>query len=212
MFNERAVCQSIIDSCCELAWPRERLCIQVLDDSTDKATRDLVDDKVAEWRERGVNCYALRRTNRSGYKAGAMKEGLDELADYDFVAIFDADFKPEPDFLTATVPYLIDNPEVGYVQARWTFANPNESYLTKAQEISLNYHVKCEQVSWSVCVCGGEGGGGERVVWVFFSFDSPLTNPLPTHPTPPPHSSSTSRTAPSSTSMAPPACGGARPS
>lgn len=147
MFNERAVCQSIIDSCCELAWPRERLCIQVLDDSTDKATRDLVDDKVAEWRERGVNVYALRRTNRSGYKAGAMKEGLDELADYDFVAIFDADFKPEPDFLTATVPYLIDNPEVGYVQARWTFANPNESYLTKAQEISLNYHVKCEQVS-----------------------------------------------------------------
>ena len=145
MFNERAVCQSIIDSCCELAWPRERLCVQVLDDSTDKATRDLVDDKVAEWRERGVNVYALRRTNRGGYKAGAMKEGLEELADYDFVAIFDADFKPEPDFLTATVPYLIDNPEVGYVQSRWTFSNPNESYLTKAQEISLNYHVKCEQ-------------------------------------------------------------------
>lgn len=176
MFNERAVCQSIIDSCCELAWPRERFCVQVLDDSTDAATRDLVDDKVAEWRERGVNVYALRRTNRSGYKAGAMKEGIEELADYDFVAIFDADFKPEPDFLTATVPYLIDNPEVGYVQvnggrggrrdggrllsfsfcprrrhpspppspsqARWTFANPNESYLTKAQEISLNYHVK----------------------------------------------------------------------
>lgn len=116
MFNERAVCQSIIDSCCELAWPRERFCVQVLDDSTDAATRDLVDDKVAEWRERGVNVYALRRTNRSGYKAGAMKEGIEELADYDFVAIFDADFKPEPDFLTATVPYLIDNPEVGYVQ------------------------------------------------------------------------------------------------
>ena len=86
--------------------------IQVLDDSTDKTTRDLVDDKVAEWRERGVNCYALRRTNRSGYKAGALKEGLEELADYDYIAIFDADFKPEPDFLTATVPYLIDNPEV----------------------------------------------------------------------------------------------------
>ena len=119
--------------------------LQVLDDSTDKTTRDLVDDKVAEWRERGVNVYALRRTNRSGYKAGALKEGLEELADFDYVAIFDADFKPEPDFLTSTVPYLIDNPEVGYVQARWTFTNPDESYLTKAQEISLNFHVKCEQ-------------------------------------------------------------------
>ena len=104
-----------------------------------------MDDKVAEWRERGVNVYALRRTNRSGYKAGALKEGLEELADFDYIAIFDADFKPEPDFLTSTVPYLIDNPEVGYVQSRWTFANPDESYLTKAQEISLNFHVKCEQ-------------------------------------------------------------------
>eukprot|EP00884_Botryococcus_braunii_P009093 jgi/Botrbrau1/18185/Bobra.53_1s0050.1 len=145
MFNERAVCQSIIDSACEMAWPRERFCVQVLDDSTDKVTRDLVDDKIAEWRERGVNAYAMRRTNRAGYKAGALKDGLDQLSDYDYVAIFDADFKPEPDFLTSTVPYLIDNPEVGYVQARWVFANPDESYLTKAQEISLNFHCKCEQ-------------------------------------------------------------------
>ncbi|KAK9837515.1 hypothetical protein WJX81_008081 [Elliptochloris bilobata] len=145
MFNEKAVCQAIIDSACEMAWPRERFCVQVLDDSTCKATRALVDDKVLEWKERGVNVECIRRTNRQGYKAGALKEGLDLLVDYDFVAIFDADFKPEPDFLTQTVPYLIDNPEVGYVQTRWVFVNPDESYLTKAQEISLNFHCKCEQ-------------------------------------------------------------------
>lgn len=87
----------------------------------------------------------VRRTNRQGYKAGALKDGLDLLGDYDYVAIFDADFKPDAEFLTSTVPYLMDNPEVGYVQARWVFANPEESYLTKAQEISLNFHCKCEQ-------------------------------------------------------------------
>lgn len=145
MFNERAVCQSAIDSAAELVWPRNRFCVQVLDDSTDVHTRQLVDDKAAEWQERGVAVHVVRRTNRSGYKAGALKEGLDILSDYDYVAIFDADFKPDADFLMQTVPYLIDNPEVGYVQARWVFANPDESYLTKAQEISLNFHCKCEQ-------------------------------------------------------------------
>jgi beta-mannan synthase len=74
MFNERAVCQSIIDCCCELDWPSSRLYIQILDDSTDQMTRDLVDEKLVEWRERGVAIDCLRRTNRQGYKAGAMKE------------------------------------------------------------------------------------------------------------------------------------------
>jgi len=64
---------------------------------------------------------------------------------YEYVAVFDADFKPEPDFLLRTVPYLEGNPTVGYVQARWVFTNPDESYLTKAQEVSLNYHMRCEQ-------------------------------------------------------------------
>jgi beta-mannan synthase len=74
MFNERAVCQAVIDCCCEMDWPAGRLHIQVLDDSTDKVTRELVDEKVAEWTERGVSIDCLRRTNRQGYKAGAMKE------------------------------------------------------------------------------------------------------------------------------------------
>lgn len=145
MFNETAVCQSIIDHACALHWPRNRLCIQVLDDSTDAKTRDLVDEHVAEWARRGFQITCLRRTNRQGYKAGALREGMTELTHVDYVAVFDADFKPEPDFLQRAVPYLHSNPEVGYVQARWSFTNAEESYLTKAQEISLNYHMKCEQ-------------------------------------------------------------------
>jgi beta-mannan synthase len=70
-------------------------------------------------------------------------------AGFSYVAVFDADFKPEPDFLLRTVPYLEGNPRVGYVQARWVFTNPEESYLTKAQEVSLNYHMRCEQVAHS---------------------------------------------------------------
>jgi len=105
-----------------------------------------VDDSVAEWRERGVNVVSVRRTNRQGYKAGALKEGLELLREYEYVAVFDADFKPDPDFLVKIIPYIHCNDDVGYVQARWTFTNPEESLLTKAQEMSLNYHVKCEQL------------------------------------------------------------------
>lgn len=71
----------------------------MLDDSTDWTTRQLVDDKVAEWRERGVMVEAVRRTHRQGYKAGALKQGMEMLSGYDYIAVFDADFRPEPDFL-----------------------------------------------------------------------------------------------------------------
>eukprot|EP01025_Chloroclados_australasicus_P030089 TRINITY_DN3014_c0_g1_i1.p1 TRINITY_DN3014_c0_g1~~TRINITY_DN3014_c0_g1_i1.p1 ORF type:complete len:518 (-),score=40.54 TRINITY_DN3014_c0_g1_i1:1280-2833(-) len=145
MFNERAVCQSIIEHACKLEWPRDRFCVQVLDDSTDEETRRLVDEKCQEFVESGVNCYALRRTNRKGYKAGAMKEGTDKLSDYEYIAVFDADFKPDRDFLYRTVPYIHSNPQIGYVQTRWIFTNPDESLLTRAQEINLNFHMKCEQ-------------------------------------------------------------------
>ncbi len=71
----------------------------MLDDSTDWTTRQLVDDKVAEWQERGVMVEAVRRTHRQGYKAGALKQGMEMLPGYDYIAVFDADFRPEPDFL-----------------------------------------------------------------------------------------------------------------
>lgn len=151
MFNERAVCQAIIDCCCEMNWEPSRFHVQVLDDSTDSKTRELVDERVMIWQERGVSISCLRRTNRQGYKAGAMKEGMDILSKkgYKYVAVFDADFKPEPDFLMRTIPYLEGNPNVGYVQTRWVFTNADESYLTKAQEVSLSYHMKCEQYAHS---------------------------------------------------------------
>ena len=76
MFTEREVCQHVIDAACELRWPRDRLLVQILDDSTDEVTRDRIEDKVLEWRERGVNIVCRWRSNRSGYKAGAMAESL----------------------------------------------------------------------------------------------------------------------------------------
>ena len=145
MFNERAVCQEVIRRACELDWPAKRLVVQVLDDSTDVVTRDLIDAAAEEWAERGVRVEVIRREHRGGYKAGALKNGMNFVGDCPYVCIFDADFQPEPSFLRRTVPYLMHDPRVGYVQARWTFTNANESMLTKVQEISLNFHVKCEQ-------------------------------------------------------------------
>ena len=103
MFNETFVARRVIDYACRLDWPREKLYIQCLDDSTDLATRKVVDDGVAYWRERGIKIEAIRRTNRQGYKAGAMHEVHDAIP-AEFIAIFDADFLPEPDFLMRAIP------------------------------------------------------------------------------------------------------------
>ncbi len=107
MFNEREVCRQVIDAACELEWPRGRLLVQVLDDSTDEIARERIQDAVASWREAGVNIVYRWRSNREGYKAGAMSEAMEEVKDYDHCAIFDADFHPDTDFLLKTVPYLI---------------------------------------------------------------------------------------------------------
>lgn len=149
MFNEGSQSAGLIHSMATLNWPRDRLLIQVLDDSTDDRSRGCVDIAVQNWREHGIPIEIHRRSNREGYKAGALKEGM-ELShiqgEYEFIAIFDADFRPDADFLLKTIPYF-DSPDVGLVQARWTFTNSNESFLTRMQEIALNYHCKCEQFS-----------------------------------------------------------------
>lgn len=119
--------------------PRERLMVQILDDSTDDIARERIQDAVNSWREQGCNVTYRWRSNRQGYKAGAMAEAMDDIAEYDHIAIFDADFHPEPDFLLRTVPYLRDNPEVGFVQARWTYANGGESLLTVRAWLSVHY-------------------------------------------------------------------------
>lgn len=145
MFNELEVCEQIIDHACELEWPASRILVQVLDDSTCQLTQRRVQDKVLEWKERGANIVVRTRTNRRGYKAGALMDAEKDIAGYEYCAMFDADFSPETDFLHRTIPYLVDNPRVGFVQSRWTYCNSDDSVLTKVQEIGLNYHIKCEQ-------------------------------------------------------------------
>ncbi len=107
MFNETEVCRMVIDAACEMTWPRGRLLVQILDDSTDEVCRERIQDAVAAWREAGVNIVYRWRSNREGYKAGAMSEAMADIAEYEHIAIFDADFHPEPDFLLKTIPYLV---------------------------------------------------------------------------------------------------------
>ncbi|XP_057779332.1 glucomannan 4-beta-mannosyltransferase 9-like [Salvia miltiorrhiza] len=147
MFNEREVYQLSIGAACGLSWPSDRFIVQVLDDSTDPAIKTMVETECQRWASKGVNIKYEIRDNRNGYKAGALKEGLKRsyVKECDHVAIFDADFQPEPDFLRRTIPFLVHNPQIGLVQARWKFVNANECLMTRIQEMSLNYHFTVEQ-------------------------------------------------------------------
>ncbi|GAA0138623.1 hypothetical protein LIER_00334 [Lithospermum erythrorhizon] len=147
MFNEKEVYQMSIGAACGLSWPSDRIIIQVLDDSTDPNTKNMVSMECQRWSSKGINIKYEIRENRNGYKAGALKEGLTHqyVKECDYVAIFDADFQPEPDFLWRTIPFLVHNPELGLVQARWKFANADECLLTRLQEMSLDYHFTVEQ-------------------------------------------------------------------
>ena len=146
MFNESSCCQSIIDSVCQLNWPLDRLIVQVVDDSTSEHTKDLIDRRVHYWQRRGVAIEVRRRPHRHGFKAGALNEAMVHLpAHIGLIAIFDADFLPEADFLRKTVPYFGEQANLAFVQTRWTYTNAKESWLTRMQEISLNFHFLCEQ-------------------------------------------------------------------
>ncbi|KAJ4882368.1 Glucomannan 4-beta-mannosyltransferase 9 [Raphanus sativus] len=147
MYNEREVYQLSIGAACGLSWPSDRIIIQVLDDSTDPTIKDLVEMECSRWASKGVNIKYEIRDNRNGYKAGALKEGMKKsyVKSCDYVAIFDADFQPEPDYLWRTVPFLIHNPKLALVQARWKFVNSDECLMTRMQEMSLDYHFTVEQ-------------------------------------------------------------------
>nr|XP_029118346.1 glucomannan 4-beta-mannosyltransferase 9 isoform X2 [Elaeis guineensis] len=108
---------------------------------------DLVELECQRWASKGINIKYEIRDNRNGYKAGALKEGMKHsyVKDCDYVAIFDADFQPEPDFLFRTIPFLVHNPELALVQARWKFVNSDECLMTRMQEMSLDYHFTVEQ-------------------------------------------------------------------
>ncbi|KAI3447506.1 hypothetical protein Pfo_004171 [Paulownia fortunei] len=147
MYNEKEVYQLSIGAACGLSWPSDRIIVQVLDDSTDPITKNLVQMECQRWAGKGINIKYEIRDNRNGYKAGALKEGLKHsyVRECDFVAIFDADFQPEPDFLWRTIPFLVHNPELALVQARWKFVNADECLMTRMQEMSLDYHFTVEQ-------------------------------------------------------------------
>lgn len=147
MCNEREVYATSIGAACELDWPKDRILIQVLDDSDDNSLQLMIKDEVMSWQEKGVNIVYRHRLIRTGYKAGNLKSamGCDYVQNYEFVAIFDADFQPNPDFLKLTVPHFKGNPELGLVQARWTFVNKDENLLTRLQNINLCFHFEVEQ-------------------------------------------------------------------
>lgn len=144
VFNERYVVRRLIDHVCALRYPRELLEIQVLDDSTDD-TVEISRAAVEEWRARGVNITLIHRTDRTGFKAGALQNGMLQ-AQGELIAVFDADFTPGPDFLERTVPYFMDE-GVGMVQARWTHINRRYSLLTRAQSVLLDGHFVIEHTA-----------------------------------------------------------------
>jgi cellulose synthase/poly-beta-1,6-N-acetylglucosamine synthase-like glycosyltransferase len=144
VYNEPLVIGRLIDAACSLDYPRDRLEVQVLDDSTDD-TGPLAAAAVARWRARGVNALHLRRGSREGYKAGALAAGL-LSARGELLAVFDADFVPAPDFLRRLVPRFAD-PRVGLVQARWGHLNSDRSPLTAAQATLLDAHFLLEHAS-----------------------------------------------------------------
>ncbi|KAG6382967.1 hypothetical protein SASPL_157302 [Salvia splendens] len=153
-----------IGAACNLSWPADRLVIQVLDDSTDFTIKDMIERECLRWASKGVNIRYQIRETRGGYKAGALKEGLkhDYVKQCEYVVIFDADFRPEPEFLRRAVPFLIHNPDIALVQARWRFVNSNECLLTRMQEMSLDYHFTVEQEVGSAthAFFGFNGTGG----------------------------------------------------
>ncbi|MEQ9425682.1 MAG: glycosyltransferase [Cyclobacteriaceae bacterium] len=142
LYNELYVAERVIDCVCNFNYPASKLEIQVLDDSTDE-TVDIVAARVAHWQQEGIDIKQIHRTNRSGYKAGALAEATPK-AKGEFIALFDADFLPDENFLLKTLPYF-DNEKVGVVQARWGHLNGEYSLLTKLQTMSIDAFFLVEQ-------------------------------------------------------------------
>lgn len=161
IYNELYVVERLIESVCRIDYPRNLIEIQVLDDSTDD-TAEIAKAMVEKMKVRGFDIVYIHRADRTGYKAGALKEGL-KSAKGELVGIFDADFVPNSDFLKKSVPYFID-PNVGMVQTRWGHLNSDYSLLTRAQSMGIDGHFGVEQASraWSGLFMNFNGTAG---VW-----------------------------------------------
>src|SRR5690606_21276040 len=141
VYNERYVIKRLIKAVASLNYPLHKLEIQILDDSTD-ITQQLIREKIKEFPE--LNFRYIHRTDREGFKAGALKNAL-KTAKGEFIAVFDADFVPDPDFLFKILPYF-NQSNVGMVQSRWTHLNRDYSILTKLQAFALDAHFLVEQI------------------------------------------------------------------
>jgi cellulose synthase/poly-beta-1,6-N-acetylglucosamine synthase-like glycosyltransferase len=152
MYNEMYVAERIIEKTAELDYPRDKFQIQVLDDSTDE-TKEIIANKVKELAAKGIDIIHIHRTDRTGYKAGALDSAMDKVSG-EFIAIFDADFVPDTDFLLKTIPYFQDE-KIGVVQTRWGHLNKTYSMLTELQAFGLNGHFAIEQ--------GGRSANGHYI-------------------------------------------------
>ena len=142
IFNEKFVAKRLIQNITKLDYPIDRFEIHILDDSTDE-TISIVKKEVDFFAKKGFQIEHITRTNRQGYKAGALRDGMDK-AQGEFIAIFDADFLPNPDFLKNTIPHF-QNEKIGVVQTRWEHINQNYSLITRLQAFQLNVHFTVEQ-------------------------------------------------------------------
>ncbi len=143
VYNELYVMERLLNNISKIKYPREKLEIQVLDDSTDSSI-EITSKKIKELSELGINIKHIRRSTRKNFKAGALKAGL-KVVKGEFIAIFDADFLPNEDWLLRTVPYFKDS-KIGALQTRWGHINKNYSILTKVQAFALDSHFIIEQL------------------------------------------------------------------
>ena len=143
LYNEKYVVERLIDCICKLDYPKDKLEIQVLDDSTDESF-EIAKQKIEFYQQKGFDIQHIKRPERKGFKAGALDYGL-KICKGEFVAIFDADFLPNADFLKKTIPQF-DEEKIGVVQTKWEHLNADHSLLTKLQAFGLDAHFSVEQV------------------------------------------------------------------
>jgi cellulose synthase/poly-beta-1,6-N-acetylglucosamine synthase-like glycosyltransferase len=160
MYNEKEVAIRVIDAVAAMDYPKSRHEIQILDDSNDE-TIGFVNATVERHKKNGINISVVRRTDRTGFKAGALQNGLD-YTKAEFVAIFDADFVPNPDFLKKAMSFFRNRPKLGLVQGRWTHLNKNASLLTRGQAMGIDGHFMIEQAarSWNGLFMNFNGTAG----------------------------------------------------
>lgn len=147
IYNENDVVNRLLDAIVALTYPRDKLLIQVLDDSTDTTSQTLK-ARIVQLCQDGINIVHVQREDRVGYKAGALDYGLHQSSS-DLIAVFDADFVPLPDFLHRTVGYFMDDPHLGILQTRWAHLNAEQNLITRSQAMSIDGHFVVEQLARS---------------------------------------------------------------